>query len=82
MMRATVTLVTLLSTVFLPWQVTVLCALGAAFVEPLVPVAAGLLLDVLYYVPQSGLLPRYTIGGALLSIVASVVHSRLRTRSM
>ncbi|MFA7302311.1 MAG: hypothetical protein WC030_01005 [Candidatus Paceibacterota bacterium] len=82
MTRPAVTVVTFLSVVFLPWQVTVLCALGAAVVEPFVPLAAGLLLDVLYYAPQTGLLPRFTIGGALISLVASVVHSRVRARSM
>jgi len=70
----------LVSALVFPWQATVVLALGAAFFEPLMPLATGLLLDVLYYVPQTTLWPRFTLFGALVSVVALVVRSRLRTR--
>lgn len=82
MMRAGATFFTLISVVIFPWQITAVCALAAAFVEPLVPLAAGLLLDVFYYQSQTGLFPRYTILGAAISLVASIVHSRVRARTM
>ena len=82
MTRAAATIITLLSAIFLPWQITIACAIGAAFIEPLVPVAVGILLDLLYYLPQTGLLPRFSLVGVVVSLIASLVHSRVRTRTM
>jgi hypothetical protein len=82
MMRGIVSICSLISVVLFPWQIAALIALGAAFVEPLVPFAMGLLIDTLYFMPQGVKLPLFTLGGALVSLVASVVHSRLRTSTI
>ena len=78
MMRGILSVATLVSVVLFPWLYTALLALAAATVEPFVPLAAGLLLDTLYYVPYGGALPLGTIVGGMVTIIASVVHSRLR----
>lgn len=81
MMRALATLFTFVSIIFLPWPVTVLIATISAFLEPFVPLAAGIFADTLYYTPQSGL-PLFTIFGALLTILAFFVRSRLSAGSI
>lgn len=70
------TIGTMLSAMIFPWQLTALLALSVAVVEPLVPVAAGVLIDVLYYTSGAGL-PWASILGLLATIGAYVVRSRL-----
>lgn len=78
-MRGSLTVLTFISTVFLPWPFTALLALSASVFEPLVPLAAGLFADTLYYTPQAGILPLFTFAGALLTAVAFFVRNRLKT---
>lgn len=73
------TILTLLSAVFFPWPLTAFLALGVAPFEPLVPLAAGILVDTLYYSSSSGSLPLFTIYGALATALAFFVRSRLKT---
>lgn len=77
MMRGTLTLLSLVSTVFFPWPLTALLALASSLLEPLVPLAAGLLADTLYYTPHAGALPLFTLYGALATAFAFFVRSRL-----
>jgi hypothetical protein len=78
-MSASLTIGTLASIIFFPWQLSVLVVLGGAGIEPLLPLAAGLLADALYFVPHSTTLPVFSLGGAAVSIVATVVRRQFRT---
>lgn len=82
MMRGTFTILSFVSAVFFPWLLTVLLAVAASFFEPLVPLAVGLFADTLYYTPQAGTMPLFTLGGAVLTILAFFVRSRLQTSTM
>jgi hypothetical protein len=73
------TISTFVSAMLFPWPLTVLLALAASFLEPLVPFAAGLFTDTLYYVPHAGSLPTFTLYGLAASIIAVLVRRRLRT---
>lgn len=79
MMTGLLTLLAFVSTVLFPWPLTVLLTLGIAVFEPLVPLAIGIFADTLYYSPQAGVLPWFTICGALVTILAFFVRSRLKT---
>ena len=70
MIRGTLTVLAFVSTIFFPWPLTVLLALGASIAEPLVPLAVGLFADTLYYVPQSGhiLFTLYGLGATILAV--------------
>jgi len=76
------TVSTFVSAVLFPWPLTALLALVASFFEPLVPLAAGLFADTLYYAPQAGALPTFTLYGLLLSIIAVLVRGQLRASIM
>jgi hypothetical protein len=82
MMRGILTLATFVSVVLFPWPLTALLALASAFLEPLVPFAVGIFADTLYYSPQVALLPLFTLYGAVTTVVALFVRSRLSTGSM
>ena len=82
MMRKVGTISTFLSAVFFPWPFTAALALGAAFFEPWVPLAVGLFADTLYYVPESGGLPLFTLTGAVVTALSFFVRSRLKTGSI
>jgi hypothetical protein len=47
--------------------------------EPLLPLAAGLFVDTLYYMPHGGSVPLFTLIGAFVSVGAFFVRSRLKT---
>lgn len=79
MMRTVGTLGTLLSAVFFPWPLTAVLALSVTFFEPWVPIAAGLFVDTLYYAPQGGGMPLFTLMGALVTALSFFVRSRLKT---
>ena len=66
-----------ISVLLFPWPLSVLLAVIASFFEPLVPFAAGLFADTLYYAPHAGTLPIFTLYGLGLSIIATLVRSRL-----
>lgn len=78
MIRGTLTVLSFVSVLFFPWPLTALLAVAAAFLEPLVPLAAGLFADTLFYAPQEGL-PLFSIGGAIATVIALFVRSRLKT---
>lgn len=70
---------TMISVILFPWPFSVFLALVASLFEPLVPLAAGLFADTLYYVPGSGAWPVLTLYGLACSVVVILVRSRLRT---
>lgn len=76
-MRGILTIIAFVSTVLLPWPLTVFLALVTAFFEPLVPLAVGLFADTLYFVPQAGGIPIFTIYGVVIATIAFFVRSRL-----
>lgn len=83
MMRGITTVASLVSIVAFPWPLSVGLVLIAACFEPLVPLAAGIFADGLYYVPQGGSFPYLaTVSGAIVTLVAYAVRSRLKTGSI
>ena len=79
MMRGALIVSTLVSVIFFPWPFTVLLAFAAAFTEPLMPLAAGLFADTLYYAPLGHVVPLATLAGAVVTLMALFVRSQLRT---
>ena len=79
MMRGVITLATFLSVLFFPWPITALLALGGAIIEPLLPLAAGIFADTLYYAPHAYALPVFSFFGALATACVFFVRSRLAT---
>jgi hypothetical protein len=79
MTRGLVTVLTLISTVLFPWPFTALLALSLSLTEPLVPLAAGILADTLYYAPHAGSAPLFTLCGAAATGIGFLVRSRLKT---
>ena len=82
MMRGVLTILSFLSAVLFPWPMTALLALVTSLFEPLVPLAVGLFADTLYYAPQAGALPVFTLYGAFATVIAFVVRSRLKASSI
>ena len=79
MTRGIFTFLSFFSTIFFPWIFTVVLALVTSLLEPLIPLAIGLFADTLYYSPSAEIIPFFTLYGAIASIVASFVRSRLKT---
>ena len=77
MMRPFLTFFTLVSLLFFPWPFPAILALASAFFIPLLPLAAGLFADVLYYASGTETLPLFTLYGALVTGIALFVRSRL-----
>ncbi|MEK7144562.1 MAG: hypothetical protein AAB794_01740, partial [Patescibacteria group bacterium] len=75
--NALLTFSTFVSIVLFPWPLSALLVCITAFFEPLVPVAAGLFADTLYYAPGAGM-PLFTLYGLVLSIIIVLVRSQLR----
>jgi len=73
------TIVAFLSAIFFPWPLTALLALLLALFEPLVPLAIGIFMDALYYVPHGSFFPAATLWGALITALAFFVRTRLKT---
>lgn len=82
MMRGTLMFLTLTSTILFPWPFAATLAVVGAFAEPLVPFAAGIFADTLYYTPHANALPLFTLYGAVVTIVTLIVRSRLRASIM
>lgn len=82
MMRGILTVGTLLSAIFFPWPVTAVFALLVSFSEPLVPLAAGIFIDTLHYVPGQGEWPLSALFGAVVTILAFFVRGRLKAGSI
>jgi len=79
MIRRVFTFFSFVSVIFFPWPFTVLLVLVSSCTEPLVPLAVGIFADTLYYAPSVGTLPLFTLYGAVVTIIAFFVRSRLRT---
>ena len=61
-----------------PWPFTAALALAGAFVEPILPLAVGLLMDTLYYTAHAAM-PLFTFCGAIVTALVFFVRSRLGT---
>ena len=72
-------ILTFISVVFFPWPLTALLAIVASVREPLMPLAAGLFVDTLYYAPQAGTWPVFTFYGLGVSVIVVLVRRQLRT---
>ncbi|MDE2021908.1 MAG: hypothetical protein KGI71_03280, partial [Patescibacteria group bacterium] len=75
MMRGTLVLLSFVSAIFFPWPLTVTFAFVSSLVEPLVPLAVGIFADTLYYTPHAGVMPIFTLAGALATFGALFVRS-------
>ena len=82
MMRGALAISSFLSVIVFPWPFTVLVTFLASLLEPLIPLSAGLFADMLYYSPQAGAVPFYTLCGALLTALVYFVRSRLNIGSI
>jgi hypothetical protein len=78
MIGIALTLASFASAFLFPWPLTALLALAAASWEPLAPLAAGILLDALYWTPAAGAWPYATLAGLLATVAAYFVRGRLR----
>ena len=77
LVRALWTLGTLLGTLVLPWLVSALLALLGALWIPLLPLATGILYDLLYAAPHAHGFFSGTLLGALLTGLAYLVRTRV-----
>ena len=82
MMRGALTVSSFLSVLFFPWSFAALVIFFASLFEPLIPLSAGLFVDILYYSPQTGTIPLGTTFGALLTVLVYFVRTRLNTGSI
>lgn len=78
MMQGILTCMTFISAVLFPWPLTALLALVSSVTEPLVPLAAGLFTDTLFYAPSAHAFPLFTLSGAVVTTIAFLVRSQLR----
>lgn len=69
----------LISALIFPWPLTAALAVVGALADPLLPLAAGIFIDTLYFVPHEGAVPFATLAGACVSAVAFFVRNRLTT---
>jgi len=79
MMRGLLTLFVFISVMFFPWPFAAALALVSSLSVPLLPLAAGIFADTLYYIPRVAPLPFFTLYGAIVTSVALLVRSRLKT---
>lgn len=78
MTRGAVAVFVLISAFIFPWIYTAGIAFVTALWIPLLPLAAGILLDILYYAPHAHWFPLGTVLGALVTLVAHFVRTRLK----
>ena len=67
-------ILTLTAPLLFPIGVTIFIALAAAVFSPLFPLAAGVMLDALYFSPGSYPVPLYSLLGGAATIAAYFVH--------
>ena len=67
----------LIAAFVLPWEAAALGAIGLSLLLPLTPLTLGLLLDALYYTHHVAVVPWCTLFGALGTLAAWYVRSRL-----
>lgn len=78
MMRGFVVVLVFISIIFFPWPLSMLLVAVSSFFIPLLPFAAGVFADTLYYAPRASGVPFLcSLGGAALSGLAFFVRSRL-----
>lgn len=77
MMRPLLVVVALLSCVWLPHGLAFGLAIVSASIEPLMPLAAGLLLDALGYTALSYGVPWWSLVGLAMSVGALFLRTRL-----
>jgi len=77
MMRRFFAFVACLSVLVFPWPLVACIALGSALTLPFLPLIMGFLTDAFYYAPYGGVFPLATVSGALVTILALFVRSRL-----
>ena len=78
MIRGAFTLGTFLFVIFLPWPFAALLALAGAAYVPLLPLAAGIFADTLYWTSRVSVLPLFTLCGAVVALTAFLVRVRLK----
>lgn len=79
MIRGILTLFVFVSIIFFPWPLAAAFVLVSSLFLPLLPLAAGIFADTLYYTPQANILPLFTLYGAAVTGIALFVRSRLKT---
>lgn len=79
MIRSILTISTFLSALFFPWPLTVLLGAAAGMYEPLVPLAVGLFIDVLFYTPGAGW-PLATLFGLVATLGMYALRARFQMR--
>jgi hypothetical protein len=77
MMRGFLTFIIFVSIIFFPWPLAAVLGLVSSFFIPLLPLAAGLFADTLYYTPSATVVPLFTLYGALVTGIALFVRSQL-----
>ena len=82
MTRIILTVLTFVALLLFPWPFAALLVLVTASVVPLIPLAAGLFADTLYYAPHSGTIPYFALLGAAVTAVSYFVRSRLTASSI
>jgi len=82
MMKAAISIGALLSSLFFPPLVVVLIVWCAALYVPPVALAAGLITDALYYVPEASAFPVATAVGFLGMLAAFFVRRLIEARVM
>ncbi|MEK7079724.1 MAG: hypothetical protein AAB901_00350 [Patescibacteria group bacterium] len=82
MLRIALIILTFVAPFFFPWQITLIIVLGAAFFVPILGLFAGVLTDVLYYVPSAAPMPVATIIGVFIFLLGLVVQEFVKTRIM
>ncbi len=79
--RILATILALISPFVFPWVVTLVTAALASVVFPPLGIVVGIMMDILYNSPATGI-PYATIIGALVSGIGYVVHQFIKTRIM
>lgn len=82
MVRIAALILSAIGIVAFPWPLTVVFVGVAALFVPPVMLLAGVLMDILYYVPGAYPVPLYTILGLVGFIIAEIVHSFMKARIM
>lgn len=77
MTRGLLTISTFISVIFFPWPFSALLAIGTSLMEPLVPLAAGIFADTLYYSSHTAKFPVFALYGLAATLLAFFVRSRL-----
>lgn len=82
MTRALALLFAAIGVIAFPWPLTAAFVVVSALFVPPVILLAGVLVDILYYVPGAYPVPLYTILGLIGFIIAEIVHSFMKARIM